>query len=78
MVLDGRLIPMPGGPLAVLRALARRPGEVLSAAEIRDSEPTWADVDDHAVEMAVSRLRRLLKGADLIQTIVKRGYRLVA
>ncbi|HLU45418.1 MAG TPA: uroporphyrinogen-III synthase [Natronosporangium sp.] len=78
VVLDGRLIPMPGGPLAVLRALARRPGEVLSAAEIRDSEPTWADVDDHAVEMAVSRLRRLLKGADLIQTIVKRGYRLVA
>jgi uroporphyrinogen-III synthase len=78
VVLDGRFIPIPAGPLAVLRALAHRPGEVVSAAEIRDSEPSWAEVDDHAVEMAVSRLRRLLKGTDLIQTIIKRGYRLVA
>ncbi|HEY8473827.1 MAG TPA: uroporphyrinogen-III synthase [Natronosporangium sp.] len=78
IVLDGRLIPVPDGPLSVLRALAREPGRVLSAAEIRRGEPSWADVDDHAVEMAVSRLRRLLAGADLVQTIVNRGYRLVA
>lgn len=78
VVLDGRFIAVPGGPLAVLRALARHPGEVLSAAEIRGTEPTWADadVDDHAVEMAVSRLRRLFRGTELIETIVKRGYRL--
>lgn len=78
VILDGRLIAVPGGPLAVLRALARDPGRVLSAAEIRRHEPNWADVDDHAVEMAVSRLRRVLDGADLVQTIVNRGYRLVA
>jgi len=77
VVLDGRLIAVPGGPLAVLRALARDPGRVLSAAEIRRHEPSWADVDDHAVEMAVSRLRRVLDGTDLVQTIVNRGYRLV-
>jgi uroporphyrinogen-III synthase len=77
VILDGRLIAVPGGPLAVLRALARDPGRVLSAAEIRRHEPNWADVDDHAVEMAVSRLRRLLNGVDLVQTIVNRGYRLV-
>lgn len=78
VVLDGQFIAVPGGPLAVLRALARHPGRVVSAAEIRGSEPTWADadVDDHAVEMAVSRLRRLFRGTDLIETIVKRGYRL--
>jgi uroporphyrinogen-III synthase len=78
VILDGRLIAVPGGPLAVLRALARDPGRVLSAAEIRRHEPNWADVDDHAVEMAVSRLRRALDGTDLVQTIVNRGYRLVA
>jgi uroporphyrinogen-III synthase len=76
VVLDGRFIAVQGGPLAVLRALARHPGEVLTAAEIRGSEPTWGDVDDHAVEMAVSRLRQALRGTDLVQTIVKRGYRL--
>jgi uroporphyrinogen-III synthase len=76
VVLDGRLVAIPGGPLAVLRALARDPGRVLTAAEIRRHEPSWAGVDDHAVEMAVSRLRRALDGAELVQTIVNRGYRL--
>ena len=76
VLLDGRLIALPGGPLAVLRALASRPGRVLSATDIRGSAPVWGDVDDHAVEMAVSRLRRLLGESELVQTIVKRGYRL--
>jgi uroporphyrinogen-III synthase len=76
VVLDGQFIPVPVGPLAVLRALAARPGQVLSASEIRAALPTGANVDDHAVEMAVSRLRRALGGFDIVQTIVKRGYRL--
>jgi uroporphyrinogen-III synthase len=33
-------------------------------------------VDDHAIEMAVSRLRRSLHDNNLIQTVMKRGYRL--
>jgi uroporphyrinogen-III synthase len=54
---------------------------VLSAAEIRTHVPRWSDVDDHAIEMAVSRLRRCLDGTELdglglVQTVVKRGYRL--
>ncbi len=95
LVLDGRriqlrgqalvvgdvLVPIQPGPVAVLRALARRPGRVLSAAEIRTHVPGWSDVDDHAIEMAVSRLRRCLDGTELdglglVQTVVKRGYRL--
>jgi uroporphyrinogen-III synthase len=76
VVLDGRLLPVQAGPLAVLRALARRPGQVLSSADIRATIPDRAPVDDHAVEMAVSRLRQALPGADLVQTIVKHGYRL--
>jgi uroporphyrinogen-III synthase len=76
LVLDDRLIPVQPGPIAVFRALARRPGRVVSCAEIRSAMPAWAGVDDHAIEMAVSRLRRSLNGADLIQTVMKRGYRL--
>ena len=76
VVIDGRLVPVPVGPLAVLRALAAEPGRVLSPSQIRGALPAGADVDDHAVEMAVSRLRRALAGIDIVQTIVKRGYRL--
>ena len=78
VVLDGRLIPLQAGPLAVLRALARQPGRVLSCAEIRRSLPNWSDVDDHAIEMAVSRLRHTLGRADLVHTVMKRGYRLAS
>ncbi|MER7274611.1 uroporphyrinogen-III synthase [Dactylosporangium sp. NPDC000244] len=73
---DGRLYPIQQGPIDVLRALAREPGQVLSPAELRRLVPGLAEVDDHAIEMAVSRLRRALPGLDLVQTVIKRGYRL--
>jgi len=81
LVLGGRLVPLQPGPVAVLRALARRPGVVLSAAEIRALVPGWSTVDDHAIEVAVSRLRRSLDGTELdgnalVQTVMRRGYRL--
>lgn len=75
IVLDGRLLPVQPGPMAVLRTLADRPGKVLSAAQIR-AALHYRDVDDHAVEMAVSRLRQATPGTNLIQTIVKHGYTL--
>jgi uroporphyrinogen-III synthase len=78
VVLNDQLIAVQPGPIAVLRALARQPGRVLSCAEIRRATPTWAGVDDHAIEMAVSRLRRTLHNSELIQTVMKRGYRLAA
>ena len=56
--------------------VARNPGRVLSCAEIRRATPNWAAVDDHAIEQAVSRLRRTLHHGDLIQTVMRRGYRL--
>jgi uroporphyrinogen-III synthase len=78
VILNDELISVPPGPITVLRALARNPGRVLSCADIRRAAPNWADVDDHAIEMAVSRLRRTLNDGDLIQTVMKRGYRLAA
>ncbi|WP_275413969.1 uroporphyrinogen-III synthase [Catellatospora chokoriensis] len=77
VLLDGELITLQQGPMAVLRVLARHPDRVLSPTEVRGQLPFWASADDHAIEMAVSRLRRALRGVELVQTVMKRGYRLV-
>ncbi|GAA3169564.1 uroporphyrinogen-III synthase [Blastococcus jejuensis] len=72
-VLDGALVELAPGPMAVLRALASRPGHVVPRAELTASLPGGGD--GHAVEMAVTRLRAAL-GAPVVETVVKRGYRL--
>jgi uroporphyrinogen-III synthase len=74
VVLDGELRALPPAPMAVLRALATQPGRVRSRAELLPYLP-GGGADEHAVEMAVTRLRGTL-GARLVQTVVKRGYRL--
>jgi DNA-binding response OmpR family regulator len=63
------------GPMAVLRELAHRPGHVVGRPELIASLPGGGD--GHAVEMAVTRLRAAL-GAPVVETVVKRGYRLRA
>jgi uroporphyrinogen-III synthase len=89
VVLDGQLRPIAPAPMAILRALARRPGHVVSRGELcmvlpgrvlpvgtssgRDGRP---QADEHAVEMAVARLRRGLGRTGIVETVVKRGYRL--
>jgi uroporphyrinogen-III synthase len=75
-VVDGRLRPLAPGPMAVLRALAAAPGRVLSRAALLRALPRGAD--EHAVEMAVARLRAGLGAPGVVQTVVKRGYRLPA
>src|SRR5438067_585910 len=73
-LVDGSLRPMAPAPMAVLRALAAAPGRVLSRAALLTALPRGAD--EHAVEMAVARLRAALGGSAFVQTVVKRGYRL--
>ncbi|TQN43194.1 uroporphyrinogen-III synthase [Blastococcus colisei] len=73
VVLDGRLVELAPGPMAVLRELARRPGHVVPRADLVASLPGGGD--GHAAEMAVTRLRAAL-GAPVVETVVKRGYRL--
>ncbi|MER7001774.1 uroporphyrinogen-III synthase [Dactylosporangium sp. NPDC000555] len=73
-IIDGTLKPLAPGPMAVLRALAASPGRVLSRAALLRELPRGAD--EHAVEMAVARLRAALGGPTFVQTVVKRGYRL--
>jgi uroporphyrinogen-III synthase len=75
VIVDGRLRPVPPGPMAVLRALARRPGWVVPRADLLTELP-GGGADEHAVEAAVARLRSGLGSPGIVQTVVKRGYRL--
>jgi len=75
-IVDGDLRPLAPAPMAVLRALAATPGRVLSRAALLRRLPRGAD--EHAVEMAVARLRAGLGTPGVVQTVVKRGYRLPA
>ncbi|MEU8433956.1 uroporphyrinogen-III synthase [Streptomyces sp. NPDC029216] len=74
-VVDDRLRPVPPAGMALLGALARRPGWVVSRADLLSALP-GAGRDEHAVETAMARLRAALGAPNLIQTVVKRGYRL--
>ncbi|WP_037862551.1 uroporphyrinogen-III synthase [Streptomyces sp. NRRL S-340] len=75
VLVDGDLKPVPPAGMALLRALARRPGWVVSRADLLRALP-GAGRDEHAVETAMARLRTALGLPKLIQTVVKRGYRL--
>jgi uroporphyrinogen-III synthase len=75
VVVDGDLRAVPPASMAMLRVLARRPGWVLSRGELLRVLP-GAGSDEHAVETAMARLRAALGAPKLIQTVVKRGYRL--
>ncbi|TSB16409.1 uroporphyrinogen-III synthase [Streptomyces benahoarensis] len=75
VLVDGALRPVPPAGMALLRALARRPGWVVSRADLLRALP-GAGRDEHAVETAMARLRTAMGDPKLIHTVVKRGYRL--
>ncbi|MFI5670189.1 uroporphyrinogen-III synthase [Streptomyces sp. NPDC051704] len=75
VLLDAELRAVPPAGMALLRALARRPGWVVGRADLLRALP-GAGRDEHAVETAMARLRGALGVPNLIQTVVKRGYRL--
>lgn len=75
VLVDGDLRPVPPAGMSLLHTLARRPGWVVSRADLLRALP-GAGRDEHAVETAMARLRSALGAPKLIQTVVKRGYRL--
>jgi uroporphyrinogen-III synthase len=75
VLVDGRLRPVPPAGMSLLRALAHRPGWVVPRATLLRALPGTGR-DEHAVETAMTRLRAALATPHLIQTVVKRGYRL--
>ena len=72
---DGRTVPLGPNAMALFRTLTRSES-VVSRAELIDALPEV--LDDHALEVAMSRLRRSLDVPGLISTVVRRGYRLNA
>jgi uroporphyrinogen-III synthase len=75
VVVDGRLIPLSTSSMALLRALIAMPGHIVSRRDLLGV--TLGDGgDEHAVEVAIGRLRTALGDPRIILTVVKRGYRI--
>lgn len=78
--LRGRLVTVAGRSatlaptsLTILRILLASRGAVISRAALAAALPEMQD--DHAVDVAISRLRQALPDAGLVATVIKRGYR---
>jgi uroporphyrinogen-III synthase len=75
VVVDGEVRTVPPAAMALLRRLMANPGWVVSREELLAQLPGGGG-DTHAVETAMTRLRSALGAPRVIQTVVKRGYRL--
>ncbi|WP_312856039.1 uroporphyrinogen-III synthase [Nocardioides stalactiti] len=75
VLLDGAPVKLSPAPYAVLQALLVNPGTVVSRRDLLTALPSGTAGSEHAVEMAVARLRAAI-GTRCVQTVVKRGYRL--
>ena len=72
------LVPLTPTEYAICELLARRPGQVMSRLQIRETVLGWdSDADDTAISMQVSRARKKLAaaGADPIATVWGMGYK---
>jgi uroporphyrinogen-III synthase len=74
VLIDGELFTLAPASMAILTALAARPGAVVSKEQLAASLPRGND--GHAVDVAVARLRTALGSGKHIETVIKRGYRL--
>lgn len=75
VLVDGVVKPVSPAGMATIRALAHRPGAVVSRTDLLRALP-GTGTDTHAVETAVLRLRTALGDKNIVSTVVKRGYRL--
>lgn len=61
---------------AILHALIRHPGHIVSRAQLEEALYGWGDeVESNTIEVHIYNLRRKL-AADLIKTVRRQGYRL--
>jgi uroporphyrinogen-III synthase len=75
VLVDGVVKTLSPAGMATIRALAHRPGAVVSRCDLLRALP-GSGTDTHAVETAVLRLRTALGDKNIVATVVKRGYRL--
>lgn len=79
VLVDGQPVELTARQTGVLAALVAGGGKVISRPDLLRT--AWRDevADEHAVEVTVARLRTALGTAGVVvQTVVKRGYRLAA
>ncbi len=74
VLIDGAPHALAPAAMAILTALAARPGAVVSKAHLIAALPRGND--GHAVDVAVARLRTAIGSGKHIETVIKRGYRL--
>lgn len=74
VVVDDHFVMLSTASMLLLGALLSRPGQVITRSELL--AVTGDGSDEHAVEVAVGRLRTALGDPRIVQTVVKRGYRL--
>lgn len=72
---DGVPVPLAPAPLQLLKALMTGGGAISSQAELSAALGLGGG---HALHMAVSRLRAALPNPGIVETVLKRGYRLRA
>jgi uroporphyrinogen-III synthase len=72
--IDGEPVEIAPAPLLLLRALLGAGGAVLSRESLAELLELRGSV--HALDMTVSRLRSSLPDGKLVETVVKRGYRI--
>jgi len=75
VVVDGTMITLGATAIGLLRTLAHHPGRVVPRAALLGAM-SGEGQDEHAVEVAIGRLRVALGDPRIVQTVVKRGYRL--
>jgi predicted ATPase/DNA-binding winged helix-turn-helix (wHTH) protein len=71
---DGVVLPLRQRPMALLRVLLQRPGELLDKDELLAQAWPGLVVEENNLQVQVSVLRKLL-GAQAIATVAGRGYR---
>lgn len=74
-LINGVLRPIQPAQMALLGQLSAEPGRVVTRGALLAAMP-GSGTDEHAVETAVARLRTALAVPGIVQTVVKRGYRL--
>lgn len=74
VVIDGERSQLTPTSLALFRALVLAGGDTLSRDTLARAAPE--PLDDHAVDVAISRLRQTLPRPGVVQTVIKRGFRL--
>ncbi|WP_225781593.1 response regulator transcription factor [Xenophilus sp. Marseille-Q4582] len=74
VTLRGEAVAVTARELAVLQALMRRPGHILSRAQLEEALYGWGEeVESNAIEVHIYNLRRKL-GSAFIRTVRNQGY----